>query len=201
MARQKCTIDGCTRNRVGWGLCDRHYWRTVRNGEPGVPGRVKVHDGASLEERFRHAGHRVTESGCHEWTRAKNSRGYGNLSDGKRTRSAHRVAWELANGRPVPHGLEIRHTCDNRACVNPDHLIIGTHKQNMEDRSIRGRYRGEQSPTAKLTEDDVREIRSRLVGVTVAELARTYGVAQRTMWAVVSGRSWKHVTVDLDVAN
>lgn len=195
MSRSVCSVDGCPDTIVGLGLCNRHYRRNRANGTPGTEVRRKAPNGSSLEERFRFAGHEVTASGCHQWIKSRNPRGYGHIYDGKRVRSAHRVAWELANGREIPAGMEIRHKCDNRGCVNPDHLEIGTHRQNMEDRSNRGRFRGEQAGTAKLTEADVREIRALPAGsVSVKELARRYGVSYSAMSCCVRGISWSHVT-------
>jgi HNH endonuclease/Ribbon-helix-helix protein, copG family len=85
----------------------------------------------------------VTEGGCHVWSGAQNGWGYGRLRRGARSArhsSAHRVAWELKNG-PVPDGLFVLHRCDNRACVNPDHLWLGTHSDNMRDMIAKGRHK------------------------------------------------------------
>lgn len=84
------------------------------------------------------------ESGCIEWTGATvKSNGYehhryGRHTSGGKKRLAHRVAYERANG-PIPQGLEICHTCDNPLCCNPDHLFLGTHRDNMQDAIRKGR--------------------------------------------------------------
>jgi hypothetical protein len=126
---------------------------------------------------------------CWVWTGACIDAGY--EGDKTRTRTAHRVAWELANG-PIPVGKMVLHTCDNRACVRPDHLYLGTHTRNMQDMIERGRAatgnrngkhvhpdrqprgdnhharlhperlaRGETNGNAKMTADRVRAIRER----------------------------------------
>jgi hypothetical protein len=77
--------------------------------------------------------------GCWEWTGLRNRFGYGHLSWRGRSTGAHRVAFELANGRPPRPGLVIRHTCDNPPCVRPDHLLEGTYSENARDALDRGR--------------------------------------------------------------
>ena len=95
----------------------------------------------SLEERFWDKVIK-TESGCWGWNGATHPAGYGLLGKGRRAegliRSTH-VSWLIHKGYAVPVGLIIRHTCDNPPCCNPEHLRIGTHKQNHEDMVKRGR--------------------------------------------------------------
>jgi hypothetical protein len=101
---------------------------------------------------------------------------------------AHRAAFMLAWGS-IPPGLSVRHTCDNRACINPMHLQLGTHAQNMADVKVRRRWA---KPWAKVTWVDVRDIRERdAEGVTRAVIAVEYGLAQSTVSRIITGRTWK----------
>lgn len=83
---------------------------------------------------------RKTSSGCIEWLGQKSSSGYGQIKAFNKMVGCHRLSYELYNGA-IPFGLEIMHSCDNKICVNPDHLIAGTHKRNMSDASDRGLMR------------------------------------------------------------
>jgi hypothetical protein len=141
-------------------------------------------------------------SDCILWTRAINkATGYGAVRLNGRTRSAHRVAWEEANGRLVPPRMEIMHTCDVRACVNPEHLLLGTHAENMRDMAVKGRasratrVRGEEVNTAKLTADEVLVIRDRYAkgGVSQQALGDEYGVSQFNIGCIVRRETWRHV--------
>lgn len=136
--------------------------------------------------------------GCWPWTAAKHRDGYGMVNMDTGIRKAHRLAWELTHG-PIPEGLDVCHTCDNRDCCNPDHLWLGTHGENMADAKAKGRsVRGERSKQNKLTEADVREIMR--VGKPghgggIPELAAKYGVKPGTIGAVLNRRSWKHIGI------
>lgn len=133
---------------------------------------------------------------CWPWTgyRQNRRRGYGAIGWQGRYVRSHRLAYELAKG-PIPDGLVVRHSCDNEACCNPAHLLVGTQKDNMRDASDRerlGKTRGSASPHAKLTDDDVRAIRastepSRATG-------RLYGVSHRTVLLIRRGEAWSHVS-------
>jgi hypothetical protein len=131
---------------------------------------------------------------CTEWTSYRNAAGYGVI--GRRKKRAHRRAWEEKYG-PIPEGLDVRHKCDNPACINVEHLELGTHAENMQDMVQRGRSsRGSQRPLSKLTEDQVKVIRIRLAdpyrGIN-NDLAAEFGVSKQTICNIKNGRGWDHV--------
>ena len=148
----------------------------------------------NIEERFES---KVDRSGdCHLWTAARCHKGYGRFGIKKGTTClAHRFAVELS-GREVPPGSVVRHTCDNPPCVNPAHLVVGTQAENVQDMKGRGRGRwakGETHFRAKLTQDQVREIRDLLAwgGMTQAKIGPLYGVDCSTVSNIKTGDSWK----------
>jgi len=110
---------------------------------------------------------------------------------------AHRVAWELAYGR-IPEGLIVCHKCDVPACVEPSHLFLGGHKENMLDKEAKGRGvhpRGAASAQAVLTEEDVVGIRAAYASgsTTMVDLAKLHGCDWTTIRSVVNRRTWKHL--------
>jgi hypothetical protein len=133
---------------------------------------------------------------CWLWTGAVNDKGYGEFWLDGGSESAHRVSYELANG-PLREGGQSLHRCDNPPCVRPDHLFEGTNLDNVHDRQAKGRpcgVRGEHHHQAKLTEDNVREIRRRLAqGHYQTDIASDYGVGQYAIWAISCGKTWSHV--------
>ena len=122
--------------------------------------------------------------GCWEWTAFKEA-GYGRINTGKfNWTTAHRFSWIIHHGR-IPDGLYVCHRCDNRGCVNPDHLFLGTSKDNTRDMLTKGR----QSST--LTEANVRMIRS--TDRPVSEIAAELGVHTSTIYNARSGKTWGHI--------
>lgn len=134
---------------------------------------------------------------CWEWTACLYHDGYGSLGvkrGGRNTTArAHRISWELERG-PIPTNLQVLHTCDNRRCVNPDHLFLGTHEQNMSDKVAKGRQdRGEFHGRCKLTHSQVDEIRARYAAgdVLYRELAIEYKISKGQVGMIVRKENWK----------
>lgn len=193
-----CTIVGCTRPHKSRGMCDTHYAYWRRTGAVG--GRKPL----TLEERLWRRVDKTPGQGpngdCWEWRGYVHPTGYGQLArdaDGRNI-NTNRAAWSVTNG-DIPEGLWVLHTCDNRLCCNPDHLWLGTPKDNTQDMIAKGRrrkatqvVRGEDVDNAKLTEEIVRQMRAE-PPMTFKELGLKYGVSPGTANKVILRQTWKHV--------
>jgi hypothetical protein len=181
------------------GLCDTHYVYFRRTG------RIGQREVRSLEDRLWAKTNKTPGLGpngdCWEWTGYRHPVGYGQIGRGPKGAGGlhtHRAAWEVTNG-PIPKGKLVLHTCDNRLCVNPAHLWLGTHRDNTQDMIAKGRRRpssavarGEDVALAKLTEEMVRAMRAE-PPMTFKELGEKYGVSTGTANKVILRRTWKHI--------
>jgi hypothetical protein len=128
-------------------------------------------------------------NGCWLWRGATFGSGYGRVLWEGRTYRSNRLAYILAVG-PIPASLLICHHCDNRLCVNPDHLYLGTFDGNMYDKASRGR-----NTQRKLTPDTVRAMRAdRAAGATFQEISDRYSIGMTQTWRAVVGQSYRDVT-------
>lgn len=152
-----------------------------------------------------------TKTGCHEWRASLTRCGYGQFRIDGKVMKSHRVSWLLFKGE-IPDGMFVCHHCDNPRCVNPDHLFLGTHADNMADMRAKGRgfvpcgvtwqhfkpesvLRGEDSPAAKISEstaeailaenDDTWGVRSRL--------GRKHGISPQHVGRILAGKAWAHL--------
>lgn len=123
-----CSVDGCDRPDLARGLCRRHYQRMKAYGDPtaGGPLRIVGNDRA----RFMAKVDQGAEGGCWLWTAHRNADGYGVFRFDGQMGGAHRFAYRLLVG-PVPDGMELDHLCRMRHCVNPEHMEIVTHAENV----------------------------------------------------------------------
>lgn len=135
----------------------------------------------SLAEKLER--HRVVRDGCWAWNGAKHPFGYGWLRHGSRTLLAHRVAFEVAHGLPM-RGIVVRHACDTPECTNPDHLIGGTHADNVADRFARGRHVRPDGCYAntKITPEQIAQIGALLTkGMSYRAVGRSLGFSGCTI--------------------
>lgn len=157
----------------------------------------------TLPERF---WGRVLKSdkGCWEYSGSLTHNGYGDLSVSYGERRAHRYSWALSNGA-IPNDKMVLHSCDNRKCVNPDHLFLGEGKDNTRDMYEKGRQRntgaknplrGENAPQAKISEDQAIQIRNRYKpfekGLTLS-LSKEFGICTQEILDIATGRKWSHM--------
>lgn len=169
-----CSAKGCLRLAVRRGFCEKHAQRFATHGHTNDP--IRVQD------------HRGPWAGCWDWG---TDQAYPLVwVDGHKQR-LNRAVWEALFG-PVPPGLFVCHRCDNPRCYRPEHLFLGTSQDNHLDMQQKGRIaRGVKSRHAKLTEDDVREVRRRIEdGQSGRSIARSLGVKESCISAIKHRRTW-----------
>lgn len=151
-----------------------------------------------VEERFWDKVDKHSDDLCWEWTGVKDRKGYGQIKIEGKTKLAHRISYEIVNGT-IPegidyHGVCVCHKCDNRLCVNPGHLFLGSQKDNLRDMIKKGRRvntAGSHNGNVKLTESQVLLIREdRRSGVVIAS---DYGVSRSQISNIKNRHQWKHL--------
>ena len=155
--------------------------------------------GRSVEERFNDFVIPEPNSGCWIWLGHLSTSGYARFSVNRKLVQANRYSWELHRGI-IPEGLYACHTCDNRACVNPEHLFLGTQAENLKDMVRKGRdnpRRGEQHAKAFLTDADVLSIRADQRPLDL--IAQNYGVDKSYIWKIKKGWHWAHLPLNVEV--
>ena len=164
--------------------------RAWRNWVRRTPKKVDV------RIRFEKYVNRRGDNGCHIWTGPPGDVGYGNFGINGKTYRSHRAAWEIYRG-PIPGGLCVLHRCDNKMCVNPDHLFLGTRADNVADMMAKGRGRkatGERVGNSKLKEDQVKEIRMLVAGgMKQTEVAAKFGVHSSWVSRISRNEFWRDI--------
>lgn len=131
--------------------------------------------------------YKVDKTGCWIWQRAMMRNGYGQKLYRGKFDGAHRVSWLIHRGE-IPRGIFVLHRCDVKKCVNPDHLFIGTQKDNILDMTMKGRT------TSPLTADDVLFIKTlRDNGETLQFIGDVFGVVKQCINNIIKLRTWRHV--------
>jgi|SRR5882672_9518475 len=175
----------------------------MRHRKSGLKYKPRVFNVEKETERF---WLRVDKSGgpdaCWPWVKSRNEHGYGYTNWGSHATRAHRLAYTLTYG-PVPKGLHVLHRCDNPPCVNPSHLFLGTHQDNMTDMKNKRRYHamyGEQCPSHKLTEHEARlilELASQHKK-TRRELAEMFNVSKSTVASLLRRETWRWLSDQIE---
>lgn len=139
---------------------------------------------------------------CWNWIGGCFYDGYGRFWFNGKDRRAHRFIYEHYNGE-IDSSLVIRHICHNPKCVNPSHLLSGTHCDNVQDKVLADRHaKGSRFPQSKLTEDDVRTILTNIWNgkyCSMYEICQIYHVDNTRIYYILNGREWKHVTNQLQI--
>ena len=176
--------------RCAHGKCRSLCWDRERHWNNG-PRKQKL---IPLIDRFNKLYLKDLKTGCWIWQGTKSRKGYGIIWDSERKhrKHAHRASYSLFNGT-IPDGLCVLHKCDIPACVNPEHLFLGTNADNNEDCRKKGRNAfGETNGSAKLTNEQVRKIRSDTR--TSRKIAKDYNVSNMTVSYIKRRIKWKHLT-------
>jgi hypothetical protein len=185
MCNDVCNVDGCERPRLYRnGMCRTHYIRFKKYGDTSV---VKQPQIALIDF--------VDVAGCFICTSHKLSKvGYPEIWRNKKKYIMSRFIYEQCFG-PIAEGLVVRHKCDNRGCINPEHLELGTQADNMQDMVIRGRNAmGEKCGASKLTEENIKEIRLLLSkGMKVREVSAKFNVTDHAIRDIRRRKTWKHI--------
>ena len=133
---------------------------------------------------------------CWNWIARTNGKGkYGRFSINGKDESAHRISWIIHFGQ-IPKGLYVCHKCDNPKCVNPKHLFLGTHLENMQDMQNKGRnivFKGEKNGRSKLKKEQVLEIRKIGNNLSYNQIARKFNVNAKTISDIINNVNWKCV--------
>lgn len=188
----KCSIAHCDRELVAKGFCTNHYRANRIYGDP-LAVKQKQHHGRTVRERFDLYTRR--SEGCWFWIGYKDPNGYGRLHVGNIPMLASRLSYQLHLG-DIPDGKYVCHKCDIPACVNPEHLFLGTQRDNVADMIEKGRDRkrglpGIEHHASKLNDENVRLIR--MSDQTDAGLARQFNVSRATIHAVRKRKTWTHI--------
>jgi hypothetical protein len=152
----------------------------------------------SLAVRLANKSEPIPWTGCWIFSGAETDTGYGQIRNGDKMIAAHRAAYIVAHGE-VPDDMHVLHQCDVRSCVNPDHLFLGSHQDNMNDMKAKGRrvgsLVGERMGMAKLSDAAVVAIRKEYAGggVRQVDLAEKHSVSQVLISKIVRRKAWTHI--------
>jgi hypothetical protein len=149
-----------------------------------------------LDDRFWSKVSKNGNGECWEWTACKYQDGYGQFRVGESIKMSHRLSYQHHFG-DIPNGMFVCHKCDNPKCVNPEHLFLGTHKENMTDMASKKRARGARGQShhlSKMTPEKVKSLRTeRANGASLNCLAKKYGISAPSVYNIVIRKNWAHL--------
>lgn len=184
--KTKCLVSGCTENTKSNGRCSSHFMIWYHSGQDRQP--TKPYGRSTEESLLFYVD--SDGGGCWEWGGFTTGSGYGRFAG----KAAHRLAYETWVGT-IPEGHVVRHKCDNRPCINPDHLETGTQADNARDRVERGRSAiGLSAGKSKFSAEEVLEIRSLYHdGLGMRAIARMFDAHHKTISGIVRKVSYADV--------
>ena len=194
---QFCSIEHCEKIHYSQGYCTRHYRRWRLYGDPLVEKQRPF--GMTLEELVEWLIEQSieTENGCFEFRRSVDADGYGNVGfQDKRRCRVNRLVLSFIYGRKLGRFEWALHRCHNPTCINPEHLYLGSPKENTQDMFKAGRTTliGETHRQSKLTSQKVRAVRKYSDRLSIKFMANALGVSATTIRNVLNGKVWSHVT-------
>ena len=182
-----CKLESCEGLVVSLGYCKKHYIRHWKGTDITAKSCREKTNLDRFEEKV------VRTKKCWKWIGIKNFHGYGSIWNGERMALAHRLSYVLFVGE-IPDGMCVLHKCDNPECTKPDHLWIGTKKDNSEDMVAKGRsVVGSRQGRSKLTESDVLKIRRLHKVFTQTAIAKMFGVGSPMISLIINRKNWTHI--------
>ena len=197
-SKRLCPVPECSNIQKGLGFCKKHSYRLNKYGSAEAVVRQMRPRGMNRSEVVEYYISRAdtTNFGCLETDLLSRDKGYTICSfNGQSNSKLHRLVLEEKIGRTLGRWEFACHHCDNPSCFNPDHLFVGSPKDNTQDAANKGRMMGgENNNKAKLTEEKVREIRNlKDQGLSSSKIAEKYDVGVMCIYKICKRKTWKHV--------
>lgn len=191
-----CIVENCGNLHHAKGYCSKHHSRISRYGDANYVSPTIRPDCRKVTLKEALLKHVILTEGdeCWNWKSSITHRGYGEFTYLNKLLRAHRASYEVFKGE-IPKGLFVLHTCDNRRCSNPNHLFLGTNKDNMQDMVNKNRQAvGERNTNSVLTADKVKQIKKLLtIESNISSIARQYSVDHKTIRQIRDNKTWRHI--------